>query len=282
MSQEPLLKVRDLVVTYRSGSAMGFGGKSFNAVRGVSFDVLNGQGFALVGESGSGKTTIGRAILGLAPVSSGSIVFGGEDIARHGRALPLSYRRDVQVVFQDPRSSLNPRRTVREAVGKVVERHFGTNKSETDDRVADLLSKVGMATYHIDRYPGELSGGQRQRIAIARALATGPRLLICDEPVSALDVSTQSQILNLFAELRDSLGLAYLFISHDLAVVRQVADVVGVLNTGELVEVGPCEEIYREARHPYTRILLSSVPNPDPNGREERRAARKALRAAAA
>lgn len=282
MSEKPLLKVRDLVVTYRTGTGLGFGAGSFDAVRGVSFEIAKAQGFALVGESGSGKTTIGRAILGLAPVSGGSIEFDGEDISRHGASMPLSYRRDVQVVFQDPRSSLNPRRTVREAVGKVVERHFGCKGAETDDRVEDLLGKVGMASYHIDRYPGELSGGQRQRIAIARALATEPRLLICDEPVSALDVSTQSQILNLFADLRDRLGLAYLFISHDLAVVRQVADVVGVLNRGELVETGPCEDIYRNAQHIYTQLLLSSVPNPDPHGRDDRRAARAALRSAAA
>lgn len=284
MTGTALLSVRDLTVVYRSGGALGLGGSTFTAVRDVSFDIGQGEAFALVGESGSGKTTIGRAILGLAPVASGSVVFDRQNINRHGRSLPLSYRRDVQVVFQDPRSSLNPLRTVREAIGKIVARHFNTPQSETDDRVAAALSRVGMPTFYMDRYPGELSGGQRQRIAIARALATGPRLLICDEPVSALDVSTQSQILNLFAELRRELGLAYLFISHDLAVVRQVADTVGVLRHGQLVETGNCDDIYKAARHPYTRLLLSSVPNPDPDpeGRAERRATRRALRAAGA
>ena len=280
MSEQSLLSVRDLQVIYHSGGAFGLGGVAFAAVRKVSFDIGVGEAFALVGESGSGKSTIGRAILGLTPIASGSVIFDGQDIGRMGRALPLSYRRDVQVVFQDPRSSLNPRRTVREAIGCIVERHFQTPPSQTTDRVADALARVGLPSYYMNRYPAEMSGGQRQRIAIARALATGPRLLICDEPVSALDVSTQSQILNLFAQLREDLGLAYLFISHDLAVVRQVADTVGVLKRGELVETGLSEDIYRQARHPYTQLLLSSVPSPDPDGRTERRAARKALRSA--
>jgi len=278
---EPLLEVRDLVVAYGRGRALFGGGAGIVAVKGVSFDITVGEGFALVGESGSGKSTIGRAILGLAPVAGGSIRFDGQDIAAFGRRIPLSFRRNVQVVFQDPRSSLNPRRTIRDAIGQVVERHFATSAPATEARVGDLLAKVGLAAYFMHRYPGELSGGQRQRVAIARALATEPRLLICDEPVSALDVSTQSQILNLLADLQRDLGLAYLFISHDLAVVRQVADVVAVMRHGKLVEMGASEDLYRNPTHPYTRMLVSSVPKPDPRGREERRAMRVALRHAA-
>jgi ABC-type glutathione transport system ATPase component len=280
MSVPPLLKVRDLVVTYRLGTAFGASSKRvFEAVRKVSFEIAAGQGFALVGESGSGKTTISRAILGLVPVSGGSIEFDGKDVTRHGRSIPASFRREVQVVFQDPRSSLNPQRTIRDAIGAVLDRHFALTRQQTDERIAELLHNVGLPSYHMQRFPGELSGGQRQRVAIARALATKPRLLVCDEPVSALDVSTQSQILNLLSDLRQQFGLAYLFISHDLAVVRQVAEIVAVLHRGVIVETGPTEQIYRHPSHAYTQMLLSSVPNHDPRGREERRAARAALRA---
>jgi ABC-type glutathione transport system ATPase component len=282
MNGHTLLRVRDLVVSYKLGSAFSGSKRTFDAVRQVSFDIVAGQGFALVGESGSGKTTISRAILGLVPVSGGSIEFDGRDISRHGRSLPASFRRDVQVVFQDPRSSLNPRRTIRDAIGSVLARHFRLSRQEIDGRVAELLHNVGLPKYHMHRFPGELSGGQRQRVAIAKALATRPRLLVCDEPVSALDVSTQSQILNLLSDLQQQLGLAYLFISHDLAVVRQVAEVVAVLHRGVIVETGPTDEIYRNASHSYTKMLLSSVPNHDPRGRDERRAARLALRAASA
>src|SRR5690606_16543197 len=198
MSVPPLLKVRDLVGTYWLGTAFWASGNHiFQAARKVSFEIAAGQGFALVGESGSGKTTISRAILGLVPVSGGSIEFDGKDLTRHGRSIPASFRREVQVVFQDPRSSLNPQRTIRDAIGAVLDRHFALTRQQTDERIAELLHNVGLPSYHMQRFPGELSGGQRQRVAIARALATKPRLLVCDEPVSALDVSTQSQILNL-------------------------------------------------------------------------------------
>jgi ABC-type glutathione transport system ATPase component len=280
---QPLLKVRDLAVTYRLGTAFAANRKrTFEAVKGVSFDIAPRQGFALVGESGSGKTTISRAILRLVPMSGGSIEFDGRDISRHDRVSLASFRRDVQVVFQDPRSSLNPRRTIRAAVGSVLDRHLSLKRAQTDDRVAELLHSVGLTPYHMHRFPGELSGGQRQRVAIAKALSTNPRLLVCDEPLSALDVSTQSQILNLLSDLQKQFGLAYLFISHDLAVVRQVAEVVAVLHRGAIVEMGPTEQIYREPSQPYTRMLLSSALNHDPRGRDERRAARASLRAASA
>jgi ABC-type glutathione transport system ATPase component len=283
LSQQPLLKVRDLTVTYRLGTAfVASRRRVFEAVKQVSFDIYAGQGFALVGESGSGKTTISRAILGLVPISGGSIEFDGRDVSRHDKASLAAFRRDVQVVFQDPRSSLNPRRTIRAAIGSVIERHFALTRAQTDDRVAELLDNVGLRSFHMQRFPGELSGGQRQRVAIAKALATKPRLLVCDEPVSALDVSTQSQILNLLSNLRQQFGLAYLFISHDLAVVRQVAEVVAVLHRGSIVETGPTEQIYRQPTQPYTRMLLSSVLNHDPRGRDERRASRASLRAVSA
>jgi ABC-type glutathione transport system ATPase component len=282
MNKQPLLKVRDLDVTYRLGSAFGASRKRvFQAVKKVSFDIYAGQGFALVGESGSGKTTVSRAILGLVAASGGIIEFDGRDISRHDHASLASFRRDVQVVFQDPRSSLNPRRTIRAAIGSVLERHFPLTRAQADERVAELLDNVGLRSYHMQRFPGELSGGQRQRVAIAKALATKPRLLVCDEPVSALDVSTQSQILNLLGDLRKQFGLAYLFISHDLAVVRQVAETVAVLHRGAIVEAGPTEQIYREPAQLYTRMLLSSVLSHDPRGRDERRAVRAALRASA-
>ena len=274
MTQDALLKVSGLVVSYNSG--MGFipGRKrSVDAVKGVSFEIAAGQGFGLVGESGSGKSTIGRAILRLIQPSRGSIVFDGEDITKFGRHTPLSFRRDVQVVFQDPRSSLNPRRTIHDTLAQVIKRHFPTSDQETSLRVATLLDKVGLPLYHAQRYPGELSGGQQQRVAIARALAPQPRLLVCDEPVSALDVSTQSQILNLLTDLRRDLNLTYLFISHDLAVVRQVADHVAVMQRGLLVETGPSETLYTRPTADYTKALLSSVPSLDPRRRRDRLAA---------
>lgn len=268
MTVVPLLKVRDLAITYYAGRSIIPGRRrSFDAVKGVSFDIAAGQGFGLVGESGSGKTTIGRAILRLVQPSRGSILFDGEEVTAFGRRTPLSFRRDVQVVFQDPRSSLNPRRTIRDTLTQVIRRHFGVNDRGATARAAELLDQVGLPSYHLNRYPSELSGGQQQRVAIARALAPKPRLLVCDEPVSALDVSTQSQILNLLADLRRDLNLSYLFISHDLAVVRQVAEVVAVMHRGVIVEAGPCERLYTNPTAEYTRLLLASVPSLDPHRR---------------
>jgi peptide/nickel transport system ATP-binding protein/oligopeptide transport system ATP-binding protein len=268
MTDSPLLQVRDLAITYQGGCSIIPGRRrSFEAVKGVSFEIGAGQGFALVGESGSGKTTIGRAILRLVTPSRGAIVFDGQDITSFGRRTPLSFRRDVQVVFQDPRSSLNPRRTVRDTLTQVLKRHFSISGRQATAQAVELLDQVGLPSYHLNRYPGELSGGQQQRVAIARALAPKPRLLVCDEPVSALDVSTQSQILNLLADLRRDLNLACLFISHDLAVVRQVADMVAVMNRGVIVETGPTETLYTRPSVEYTKILLASVPSLEPRRR---------------
>lgn len=261
MTGSALLQVRNLTISYRSaGSIIPGRNRNFNAVKDVSFDIAAGQGLGLVGESGSGKTTIGRAILRLVKPSHGSILFDGQEVTAFGRRTPLRFRRDVQVVFQDPRSSLNPRRTIRDTLAQVIKCHFDTTERETRVRAAELLDKVQLPSYHLDRYPGELSGGQQQRVAIARALAPQPRLLVCDEPVSALDVSTQSQILNLLSDLRRDLNLAYLFISHDLAVVRQIADIVVVMHRGSVVEQGPSEKIYTQPEADYTKMLLASVP----------------------
>jgi len=283
MSAGALLEVRDLVVAYRLGGGLRLGrARELRAVDGVSLDVAAGAGVGLVGESGAGKTAVGRAILGLVPIAGGSIAFDGRDVTAYGRRVSLAFRRDVQVVFQDPRSSLNPRRTVRATLAQVVDRHRAGKRRGTDARVLELLDMVGLAEHHAERYPGELSGGQRQRVAIARALAPGPRLLVLDEAVSALDVSTQSQILNLLVDLRAQLGLGYLFISHDLAVVRQVAESVVVMRRGRVVEAGPSELLLTRPRQAYTQMLLASAPSPDPSGRDERRARRAALRAPAA
>ncbi|WP_157247133.1 ABC transporter ATP-binding protein [Nonomuraea typhae] len=257
-----MLSVEGLRVTYASGR------RRFDAVRGVSFTVAPGETFGLVGESGCGKSTTGRALLRLVRPSAGRITFDGHDVAAFGRRTPQWYRRAVQVVFQDPLASLNPRMLVSQTLEQAVRAGGG------DANVAELLDQVGLAQKLAGRYPYELSGGQRQRVAIARALSVGPRLVICDEAVSALDVSTQAQIVDLLTGLQKELGLSLLFISHDLAVVRQISHRVGVMYLGRLVETGPAEQVYREPRHPYTRMLLDAVPVPDPKAQRERRLGR--------
>ncbi|MFZ1993272.1 MAG: ATP-binding cassette domain-containing protein [Solirubrobacteraceae bacterium] len=257
----PLLSVRDLVVRFHQGR------QSFVALNGVSIDVLPGEVLAVVGESGAGKSTLGRAVLGLVPVQSGTIVFDGADItgARHRTRLELARR--LQAVFQDPYSSLNPARTVRAALAEplLAQRR---PRSEIAAAVEASLQRVGLPADAADRYPRQFSGGQRQRIAIARALMVSPDLVICDEALSALDLSVQAQIINLLLDLRRDLGLAYLFIGHDLAVVRHLADRVVVLRRGEVVESGRAARVCAEPSQPYTKALMESAPVPDP--REER------------
>ncbi len=272
----PLLEIDDLKVTFPVSHGI-FGKRQFVAVRDVSFDVGEGETFGLVGESGSGKTTVGRAILRLVPMAAGNIRFDGTDMASFGRDTPLHYRRDVQVVFQDPRSSLNPRHRVSQILGQVVARHRHVAGRERDAIVTELLDSVQLSSFYAGRYPGELSGGQRQRVAIAHALATQPRLVICDEAVSALDVSTQSQILNLLEDLRGRFKLSYLFISHDLAVVRHLSQRIAVMYLGRVVETGPAESVYRNPQHPYTQMLLASVLDPDPAHKSVRRAQRRKI-----
>ena len=231
------------------------------AVDGVSFRIPRGTTVGLVGESGSGKTTIGRAIVRLAPITGGTIRYEGREITHLTPAEFLPYRKKVQMVFQDPYNSLNPRLPVLEIVGEALEIHFpALNRAQRRERVAELLRQVGLKPEHLDRYPHEFSGGQRQRIGIARALAVEPELIVCDEPVSALDVSVQAQIINLLQDLQETLGLTYLFIAHDLAVVEHLSDTVLVMNRGKIVEAASAEEIYRNPQHEYTRKLLAAVP----------------------
>ena len=272
---EPLLRVDHLRVSFTTGRALlGRGAVSFDAVRDVSFDIRPGETFGLVGESGSGKSTTGRAILRLLQPSGGSIHFDGHDVTAFGRRTPIWYRQAVQIVFQDPLAALNPRRTVAEAVGDAL-RQRGVPRAEHRSRTAELLSQVGLDGHVAGRYPREVSGGQRQRIAIARALAMEPRLVVCDEAVSALDVSTQSQIVNLLEDLQDQLGISYLFIAHDLSVVRHVSHRIGVMYLGNLVEVGDAKQLYEAPHHPYTRMLLDAIPVPDPEVQRQRRAGRR-------
>ncbi|WP_337059922.1 ATP-binding cassette domain-containing protein [Kineococcus sp. G2] len=269
-----LLTVDDLVVEY---PGRGFRAPPFRAVEGVSFDIRPGETVGLVGESGSGKTTIGRAILGLAPVSAGTVTFRGEDISRPTPRRRRELTRDLQVVYQDPYSSLNPSLTIGDSLAEplVVRR---TPKQQARARVRELLDTVGLPTDAADRMPREFSGGQRQRVAIARALALDPTLIVCDEPVSALDLSTQALVLELFLEIQQRTGVAYLFISHDLAVVREMSHRVAVLHRGELVEWGPGDVVTSAPEHPYTQRLLLASPVPDPAAQEQRRADRLRLR----
>ena len=259
-----MLEVRDLVVHYRTGSWFSGGSKTVFAVNGVTLEVDAGETLALVGESGSGKSSFGRAVLRLYPPTSGSVTFEGQDLLALDRRALRDVRRRMQIVFQDPYSSLNPRLTVGASVAEGLEIHQIVPKQEIRARVGALLEEVGLDPAMADRYPHEFSGGQRQRIGIARALAVEPAFLVCDEPVSALDVSVQAQVLNLFLELQRHRGLAYLFIAHDLAVVRQIAHRVAVMYLGRIVEQGDVETVIKRPRHPYTVALLSAVPVPDP------------------
>ncbi|MEZ0298184.1 MAG: ABC transporter ATP-binding protein [Candidatus Methylacidiphilales bacterium] len=231
------------------------------AVDDVSFTVQRGKTTGLVGESGSGKTTIGRSIIRLVQPTSGKILFRGTPITHLSNATFRPFRKEIQIIFQDPFNSLNPRMRVAEIVGEALEIHFPTmTRGDRRARVADLLVKVGLKREHMDRYPHEFSGGQRQRIGIARALAVEPAFIICDEPVSALDVSVQAQIVNLLQDLQDELGLTYLFIAHDLAVVEHISDHVLVMSQGKIVESASSQEIYENPQHPYTQKLLAAVP----------------------
>ena len=242
------------------------------AVNGVSFDIERGKTFGLVGESGSGKSTIARAILKLTPSKDGNIRVGNVEVTSLDNRGLQKYRKAVQVVFQDPYSSLNPSHVVGEIVGELITQHRGIKKgAERDKIVGDLLVEVGLGRHFMERFPYELSGGQRQRVAIARALSVEPDMIICDEATSALDVSIQSQVINLLEEIQEKTGVSYLFIAHDLAVVRHISHDIGVLYLGYLVETGPSERVYGETAHPYTAMLLSAEPIPDPQ-RQKRRA----------
>jgi oligopeptide/dipeptide ABC transporter ATP-binding protein len=240
------------------------------AVDGVSFSLEHGRTLGLVGESGCGKSTLGRAILQLQKPTGGQVVLEGEDLTAASPARLLEMRREMQIIFQDPFASLSPRRTVAQTIREPLDVHRIGKPAGRNARVEELLQVVGMRPAVMDRYPHEFSGGQRQRIGIARALALNPKLIVADEPVSALDVSVRAQVLNLIAKLQRERGIAFLFISHDLSVVEHVSDHVGVMYLGRLVELAPAKEIYRDPRHPYTQALLSAVPVPDPTRRSRR------------
>ena len=240
------------------------------AVDGVSFVVRKGETLGLVGESGCGKTTVGRTILRLTPATSGRVLFEGQDVFKLNGSQLKALRRDMQIIFQDPYSSLDPRMPIGESVGEGLLVHGMRDAKKRNEIVIEMLRKVGLEDYHARRYPHEFSGGQRQRIGIARALALRPKFIVCDEPVSALDVSIQSQVLNILKDLQAEFGLTYLFIAHNLSVVEHISDRVGVMYLGKLVELTDRETLFREPLHPYTKALLSAIPIPDPTVKRER------------
>ena len=256
---DALLALDDLAVHFTVGGALAGGIKTLKAVEGITLEVKPGECLGLVGESGCGKSTLALAIMGLIPPTRGRIALDGRDLEQRSR---LETARTVQMVFQDPYASLNPRQTVRRTLADPLRLQGLTDKAEVDGRVMDMLAKVGLRPEHAGRYPHEFSGGQRQRIGIARALILQPKLVICDEPVSALDVSIRAQIINLLLELKDEMGLAYIMISHDLGVVEHVSDRVAVMYLGRIVEQGGWQEIFEDPRHPYTRALIAAIPDP--------------------
>jgi oligopeptide transport system ATP-binding protein len=269
---EPLLRVSHLVKNFPTrGTLFGGSGDVVHAVDDVSFAIGAGETLGLVGESGCGKSTTGRCVLRLIEPTAGEVWLEGKAVYKlEGKALG-ALRRDMQIIFQDPYASLDPRMTVGAIIGEALTIHkLAPSRSEYEDRIVELLRLVGLNADHIRRYPHEFSGGQRQRIGIARALAVSPKLIVCDEPVSALDVSVQAQVINLLADLQDEFHLGYLFIAHDLAVVQHISTRVAVMYLGRIVEFAPAEELYENPKHPYTEALLSAVPVPDPTAKKER------------
>ena len=272
--KEPLLKVEHLTKEFPAEAGMlagRFSKRVVSAVKDVSFEIYPGETFGLVGESGCGKSTTGRSIMRLTNPTSGHVYFQGKDIASMSRKELKEMRRDMQFIFQDPQASLNPRMTIGEIVSEPMTIHNVGTKEERIQRVRELLDVVGLNPEHINRYPHEFSGGQRQRIGIARAFALRPKLIICDEPVSALDVSIQAQVLNLLKDLQTEFGTAYLFIAHDLSVVQHISDRVAVMYLGNLMEYSDWKTLYDEPHHPYTQSLLSAVPVPDPDVQHSRK-----------
>lgn len=259
--QKKILEVKNLKQYFNVGTK-----NEVRAVDDVSFDIYEGETLGLVGESGCGKTTTGRAIIRLYNPTSGEIFFDGTEIhTLHERKEQLAFRKDMQMIFQDPYASLNPRMKVRDIVAEGLKIHgLATTEKEVDDRVAELLDLVGLNKDHSSRYPHEFSGGQRQRIGIARALAVNPKLIIADEPISALDVSIQAQVVNLLMELQKKQKLTFLFIAHDLSMVKYISNRIGVMYFGKLVELAPADDVYNKPLHPYTESLLSAIPLPDP------------------
>lgn len=268
---ENLLSVKDMKIYYPVAGRTFGKAEYVKAVDGVSFEVKKGEVFGIVGESGCGKSTLGRGVCKLEMPTAGEILLDGEDISKYNGRQMRPVRKKVQMVFQDPYASLNPRMSVFDIIAEPIIIHGLTkSKEELEAKVLGLLRKVGLDDYHANRYPHEFSGGQRQRIGIARALAVEPKLIIADEPVSALDVSIQAQVLNLLNQLKKEFSLTYIFVAHDLSVVEHISDRVGVMYLGNFVEVGPKERLYKNPLHPYTQALLSAVPIPDPEAKRER------------
>ena len=252
-----ILEVRDLKKYFKSPTG------TLHAVDGVNFSIRRGETLGLVGESGCGKSTIGRLILGLHQSTSGEILFNGQDICKMNKKQLHDLRKDLQIIFQDPFSSLDPRQTVMQLIGEpIIEHKLLKSKKDIEDRTLELMETVGLAERYINVYPHELDGGRRQRIGIARALAVNPKLIVCDEPVSALDVSIQAQILNLLKELQEKMGLTYIFITHDLSVVKYFSDDIAVMYLGQMVEKAPSDVLFANPVHPYTKALLSAIPLP--------------------
>ena len=267
-AQPPLLKVDRLVQHFRVSRSY-----TVRAVNGVSFEVRPGETYGLVGESGSGKTTIGRSIIRLYDPTSGSITFENADISgKMGRETSEMLRRDMQMIFQDPMASLNPRKKVSDIIGEGLDiHHRSTSRADREEQIAAMLRKVGLSPEHAARYPHQFSGGQRQRVGIARALIMHPKLIIADECISALDVSIQAQVVNLMKDIQQETACAYLFIAHDLSMVKYISDRIGVLHLGYMVESGTTEEIFSNPVHPYTRSLLSAIPHPNPEVEKRRK-----------
>lgn len=264
MSNDNLIEIVNLKKYFKVGK-----NATLKAVDDVTFSIKKGETLGLVGESGCGKTTCGRSILGIYKATDGHVYFEGKDVHKMNKSENLKFKKSAQVIFQDPYASLDPRMTIGDIIGEGMDVHLNLSSKERQEKIEALLEKVGLNSEHSARFPHELSGGQRQRIGIARALAVEPQFIMCDEPISALDVSIQAQIVNLLIKLQREMGLTYLFISHDLSMVKHISDRVGVMYLGSLVELANNKELYKNPLHPYTQALISAIPVPDPNLEED-------------
>ncbi|WP_353092959.1 oligopeptide/dipeptide ABC transporter ATP-binding protein [Tissierella praeacuta] len=265
MSKDNLIEIVELKKYFQVGK-----NATLKAVDNVTFNIKKGETLGLVGESGCGKTTCGRTILGIYPATSGQVLFNGKDVHKMNRAEKLEFKKNAQIIFQDPYASLDPRMTIGDIIGEGMDVHLNLSSKERQEKIHDLLKKVGLNPEHGSRFPHELSGGQRQRIGIARALAVQPQFIMCDEPISALDVSIQAQIVNLLIKLQREMGLTYLFISHDLSMVKHISDRVGVMYLGSMAELASNDALYDNPLHPYTKALISAIPVADPSAEETR------------